>query len=244
MAPALQIRGAALSGPSSIVEALEKRLSPHGLSCRGVVRFGRDDDAPMLPEGGSAAAVVLIGVVGGALWRPFDAWRATEPNQGGADPLDRWSKIVIDQLAADLGAFACYPSEPPYQPFQTWAMRAEGLQCSPLGILIHPQYGLWHSYRGALLFRDWSVDVEPAARGPHACQSCLERPCLSACPVGAISETMFDVAACRQHLATQAGQEGCMVSGCIARNACPVGAAYRYPPAQLRFHMQALKLPD
>ena len=31
-----------------------------------------------------------------------------------------------------------------------------------------------------------------------------------------------------------------MQSGCIARNACPVGAEYRYPVEQLRFHMDAL----
>jgi hypothetical protein len=59
----------------------------------------------------------------------------------------------------------------------------------------------------------------------------------------AIGESGFDVVACRRHLATPEGQGGCMVSGCIARNACPVGADYRYPQAQLAFHMQALTLP-
>ena len=36
-------------------------------------------------------------------------------------------------------------------------MRAEGLKPSPIGILMHPQFGLWHAYRGALLF---DVEIE------------------------------------------------------------------------------------
>src|SRR4030095_137820 len=35
-----------------------------------------------------------------------------------------------------------------------WAMRAEAVAPSPLGILIHPDYGLWHAYRGALAFAE------------------------------------------------------------------------------------------
>ena len=29
-------------------------------------------------------------------------------------------------------------------------MRAEGLKPSPLGVLVHPDFGLWHGYRGAI----------------------------------------------------------------------------------------------
>ena len=40
----------------------------------------------------------------------------------------------------------------PWLPFQQWARKAEPVHVSPLGVLIHPDYGLWHSYRGALCF--------------------------------------------------------------------------------------------
>ena len=33
---------------------------------------------------------------------------------------------------------------PPYWPFQQWARRAEPVHPSPIGVLIHPRYGLWH----------------------------------------------------------------------------------------------------
>ena len=55
-------------------------------------------------------------------------------------------------------------------------------------------------------------------------------------------ELTLTVAVGRSHLRTQEGQAGCMLSGCLARAACPVGAAYRYNGAQLRFHMAALSL--
>lgn len=233
-----------MSGPSSVLTAIETLLAKHGLSPRGVVRFGSDEPTPRLPDGGRSEAVVLIGVAGAGMWPVFSVWQAAQPDRGGTDPLDRWSKSIIDAVAREVGAAACYPSEAPYQPFQGWATRAEGLRASPLGILIHPRFGLWHSYRGALLFGDWPEGGKAAVGSDHPCDRCRNKPCLSACPVGAITEDGFGVLGCRRHLATPEGQRSCMVSGCLARNACPVGTEYRYPEAQLRFHMQALTLPD
>lgn len=233
-----------MSGPSGVLAEIGALLAQHGLSPRGLVRFGPQDEAPVLADGSRAEAVLLIGVTGGAIWPHFERWRMGEADQGGIDPLDRWSKIVIDEIARRVGAEPCYPSDAPYQPFQRWAMQAEGLKPSPLGILIHPRFGLWHSYRGALLFRVVDGEVETPVRSEvHPCDTCSDKPCLAACPAGAITADGFDVAGCRRHLVTPQGQGGCMLGGCLARNACPVGAEYRYPQAQLRFHMQALTLP-
>jgi epoxyqueuosine reductase QueG len=146
---------------------------------------------------------------------------------------------MILPVARRLEATAYFPSDAPWQPFQQWATRAEAMQASPLGILIHPAHGLWHGYRGALGFR---FELPARAAVPnHPCETCLEKPCLSACPVGAIGADWFDVAACRSYLDTQRGGETCRVSGCVARNACPAGAGGRYPEAQLRFHMDSLR---
>ena len=70
-------------------------------------------------------------------------------------------------------------------------MRAEGLKASPLGILMHPEYGLWHAYRGALLF-DEALAAEDLNQEPenpiHLCALCDRKPCLDACPVGGVRE--------------------------------------------------------
>lgn len=225
-----------MTGDAHLINDVRAALQPHGLFLRGTVNFTADGDGPALEEGGPAAGLVLIGNIGGSLWASFDRWTV------GADrslhPLDDWSKAVVRPVAERFGATAFFPSDAPYQPFQQWAMRAEGLRASPLGILIHPQYGLWHGYRAALAFGH-ALPATAIPESGHPCDACREKPCLSTCPADAVSPDRFDVVRCRDHLASPEGSP-CMGAGCLARNACPIGASYRYPPGQLVFHMNAL----
>ncbi|MBC7281219.1 ferredoxin [Hoeflea sp.] len=222
------------------IGALEAALAANGLCLRGWV-FPDAEAAPELAAGGAASAIALIGHEGGAFWRVFVAWHQTRA--GAADPLDTWSKAVIAPLALRAGGEAVFPSDRPWHPFQKWAMAAGGLKPSPLGILIDPVFGLWHGYRGAILFgeaplgvpRGMSADDVPI----HRCDACVGKPCLTACPVDAFSPDGLAVSRCRAHLKTEAGQNGCMISGCMARDACPVGREHRYSDAQIRFHMTA-----
>lgn len=232
-----------MSGLSPFQDSIAARLAPHGLHLRGTARFPHGEGGPRLADGQTARSVLLIGNVGGSIWPAFCAWRASQPDRGGDHPLDRWSKAVIGVIATATGATAYFPSDPPYQPFQRWAVMAEGLRTSPLGILIHPRYGLWHGYRGALGLAEEVDEGEGHVSGIHPCDSCCDKPCLTSCPVGAVTAGRFDVAACRRFLGTDAGREGCMRKGCLARAACPVGGEFRYPEDQLRFHMDALDLP-
>jgi hypothetical protein len=65
-----------------------------------------------------------------------------------------------------------FPFERPYLPFQRRAMRAEACYPSPLGLLIHPDYGLWHGYRGALLFAA-AIELPPSGRRASPCASAM-----------------------------------------------------------------------
>lgn len=100
---------------------------------------------------------------------------------------------------------------------------------------MHPQYGLWHAYRGALLF-DGAIEIEHRTTGAHPCDRCVAKPCLSTCPVGAFTADGFAFDRCVGHLRSPEG-EACLDGGCRARNACPVGTAYRYPAEVQAFHM-------
>lgn len=227
-----------MRAPRPDLKTVRAALKPHGLFLRGVVNFSEGEPAPDLADGRPAASVVLIGNIGSSLWPAFSRWRE---GRSGPDPLDTWSKAMIRPVAAAARATAWFPSDPPWQPFQQWAMRAEGLKASPLGILIHPVYGLWHGYRGALGFAE-PIEGSPLPAASHPCDNCPGKPCLTTCPAAAVRPDLFDVSVCRAHLRTPEGQGGCMSAGCLARAACPVGAAYRYDIAQLRFHMSALSL--
>lgn len=215
---------------------LPAMLAERGLMLRGGFHFDAGEEAPPGPDGGRARSLLLVGNAGPGMWREFSAWLDRQPDIM-ADPLDTWSAEVIDVIAARVGARAVYPSQRPWQPFQQWAMRAEGLRASPMGVLVHPEYGPWHAWRAALLFAD-EVPIQAPEKLSHPCDGCVEQPCLTSCPVNAFSDSGFDVARCSGHAGSAAGH-ACREAGCLARNACPVGADMRYGAAQQAFHMAA-----
>jgi hypothetical protein len=209
-----------------VLTRIERALVPHGLILRG--GFHPENDEAGLEGVGT---VILVGNAGSAMWEASVPRIDAERN-----PLDRWTKDVIDPIAEKFCARAIYPFGADAPPFQRWALRAETVYPSPLGILIHPEYGLWHAYRGALLFEE-QLELSSRSVAPSPCDSCDAKPCLSSCPVDAFSGTAYDVAACASHLASS--NQTCLSAGCLARNACPVGDKWRYPEAQIRFHMAA-----
>ena len=218
------------------MEQISSALAGHGLILRSGFDFSAEDAPPPGPSGLPARSVLLVGQAGAAPWPHFTRWRESQPADV-PNPLDSWSRSVIGSVAEAFGARAVSPSDRPYLPFQQWAMRAEGLKPSPLGILMHPEYGLWHAYRGALLF-DVAMAIPAPRRKTHLCDACAGKPCLNACPAAAYSETSYDHAGCLEHVRSAGGVQ-CREAGCLDRNACPYGMAYRYPAEAQVFHMKA-----
>jgi len=219
-------------GETTKLTEIEQVLRRAGLTPRGAFHPVAGDGVPPLPQGAPVRTLVLAGNAGPRMWRAFDAARTAAPVS-----LDAWSERVLSELAARLGGGALFPFRPPYLPFQRWAARAEACHPSPLGLLIHPDYGLWHGYRGALSFAA-EIELPPLDRRASPCASCAGRPCLSACPAAAFEAGSYDVPACVRHLASTP-EPACMSGGCLARHACPVGRDHCYEPAQAHFHMQA-----
>ena len=216
-----------MSTLAEIADALEKR----GLTPRGAFHPEKSDAVPATSNGRAAATLVLAGNAGPALWPAYAPHR-------GQFTLDTWCVAVIGEIAGHFGASALFPQDgPPYLPFPSWAKRTEPVDNSPIGILIHPDYGLWHGYRGALIFAE-HLDLPAPEQRPSPCRTCEEKPCLATCPVNAFTQTGYDVAACVRHITTPQGAD-CRELGCRARRACPVGRDYTYEPPQAAFHMTA-----
>ena len=214
---------------------LGTKLLEFGLHLRG--SFGISDEEIELFELGGRATISLVGNIGSSYWPVFS--ESTEYQDELPDSLDRWSKRIAEQVANDFGVKAIYPFDgPPYFPFQQWAKRAEPIYQSPLGLLIHPQYGLWHSYRFGLLIPGDGLAGQQAPGNQSPCESCDTQPCLQSCPVGAFDSNGYDVANCTTYLKQSPGAL-CHAEGCLARLACPVGESYRYDSDQHCFHLSA-----
>ena len=217
------------------LEDLARAWAGLGLVTRGAFHPDPEDGVPAFADGAPVATLVLLGWTGGDQWPVFAG--SAEAQDRAPDPLNRWSKRVIDTIAGDVGARALYPfGGPPWLDFQSWALKAEPVHRSPLGLLIHPDWGLWHSYRGAMGFRE-RLELPVRGERSHPCEGC-DRPCLSACPVSAFPATgPYDHAACHRHV--EGAGEDCRLHACAARRACPVAAEKRYSEPQATFHMKA-----
>ncbi len=207
-------------------------LEANGLYILG--HFSIPADEILLPDQSmQPATVALIGNVGSSIWPFFAAAREQQPDL----TLDRWTKTTVGKIADQLGAKALYPFDgPPFWPFTQWAIRTSSLFPSPLGLTVHPVFGLWHAFRAALLF-DENPGFEPSVL-ESPCTACEERPCLKTCPVGAFSNDGYDFDACLTYLS--AGNSPCRSFGCAARKACPIGQNHHYSPDHAAFHMNQL----
>lgn len=186
-------------------------------------------------KGVTGGTLILLGT-GTSFWPIFQ--RSAEAGDGARNSIDRWSERVIGEMAEQAGAHAIFPfGGPPYAPFIDWALKSGRAFQSPTGMLVHDEAGLMISYRGALHFDQNLPFPRPHPVSP--CDDCADRPCTTACPVGALSGARpYDVAVCHAFLDTSPGQD-CMGRGCAARRACPVSQKHGRDPAQSALHMKA-----
>lgn len=213
---------------------LEEDLGEYGLFLRGQANLSAAENKTYkFPE--HVRSVGLVGNIGSSYW-PFFS-RSAEFADGRPDPLDRWSRRIAIAIVNTHSVLAIFPfTGPPYFPFQQWARRAEALTQSPLGLMIHADYGLWHSYRFALLLDTPAGAAPVQAESP--CLTCSGRPCLRSCPVEAFDGDRYNVDICTSYLRNNAAAE-CHDKGCLARYACPVASLYRYRREQNQFHLRA-----
>jgi hypothetical protein len=215
---------------------LSDRLTAAGFLCLGDFEPGPADNVPSLSAQRPTRHLCLIGSTGPSLWPAFKT--SVEFSDGADNPLDRYTTRILRDHASKFGCEVLFPFEdPPYHPFQQWALKCGGFSQSPLGVLAHHDFGPWSGFRAAFLFPEHPADlIQQSNVGP--CETCTDKPCLTACPVDAISlDNGYNVPSCRSHLAGSQALD-CW-SGCLARRACPFGSEHAPEPDNARFHMQS-----
>ncbi|MCT4555948.1 MAG: ferredoxin [Pelagimonas sp.] len=209
--------------------AAERDAARRGLRLRGALSPQTLDGLP-----GDTQTVLLLGPDEPRFWPIFSS--SEEFADGAPDPLDRWSKRVLGELATAWGGSAIFPSDgPPYPPFLHWARDSGESWDSPVGLMVHKDAGLFISYRGAIALPEQIALPQPAQ---PPCPSCAA-PCLTSCPVDALNASKsYDVDACKTHMRSAAGA-ACR-EGCLVRLACPAKAPeFERLPVQSAFHNAA-----
>ncbi|MGO4853822.1 ferredoxin [Phaeovulum sp. W22_SRMD_FR3] len=216
-----------LNAGAAALAALATAAARHQLFVSGTVAVRPEDG---LAEG--IASLALLSPAEPGFWPHLTATQ--EFADGKPDPIDRWSRRVVGQLACDLGGKAYFPfGGPPYRPFIGWALRSGRVWASPVSLLISAEMGLFTSFRGAVGLRLPLPAPEPRT---SPCTGCAA-PCRSACPVSALGPEGYNVAACHDHLNTPEGN-ACLSAGCHARRACPFSETYGRLPEQSAWHMR------
>ncbi|WP_372802171.1 ferredoxin [Paracoccus seriniphilus] len=179
----------------------------------------------------ATGSVLLLSPDEPDFWHVFRA--SDEFSDGRPDPMDRWSRRVIDAWAISLAAKTAYPSDgPPYPPFMKWARASGTCWTSRVGMLVHRDMGLFISFRGAVILDSPCPAPVPQASPCDACPA----PCLQACPAKAF-RAGYDPDACHRFLDQKAGAD-CMNSGCRVRRACPTGNGCGRLLEQSAWHMR------
>ena len=175
--------------------------------------------------------IVLLGSVGRTLWEIVrrDHWQ-------DSNPIDRYSIRIVEELRKlhwhGQKIEWLHPGPCPI-PIQRLCRQAGWSHPSLRGLDIHAQCGTWFACR-AVIVVSRSIECTPRESSRSPCESCLEKPCRSHCPSGAVTDIeAFGLMACGSY---RLAKESNCAHLCLSRLACPIGASQRYSDAQLDYH--------
>lgn len=201
-------------------------------------------DIDCLPTPAQAAlAAAAAGLEGGRQLLLFgnggrDFWTALGQFQASsAHPVDEFSQRVVQQFMAaalpDVRYRILYPG-PSVVPLQQLGELAGWHHPSPMMVGINDVFGLWYAYR-VLVMADSRLQPAAPVAAPSPCGACVDKPCVRACPAGALAQGTLELARCLDQ--RLAAASSCRQT-CLARTACPVASEHRYTDAQIHYHYE------
>jgi hypothetical protein len=226
------------------LQTLAARLGRIGMNLVGATSVAAYDvrvaaGRRLAERAGDARGIVVVANGGTAFWRAFRA-AVPAPGAGSRDPLDRFTRDAVEAAARDIAGSRCHFPFDPWPgalDFQALGELAGLGRPSLVGVLVHPEFGPWIALRAAVLVPHEVTAARPAD-GFDPCPTCVERPCIAACPVGAVGPGGWDVPRCVTH--RLAAEANC-AAGCTARLECVYGRTHRQPPDALAFHQAAAR---
>ena len=145
-------------------------------------------------------------------------------------PVDHFVISQIEKIMTGHPIQIVYPGDH-LVPLVELGQLAGWHHTSPLGLGIHPEHGPWYAYRAVILTN--GIKMTPISSSDSPCSNCCDKPCISACPAGAVNLSGFDVDRCSKF---RLGIDSPCADKCLARLACPVGKDDQYTPEQMKYH--------
>jgi len=181
--------------------------------------------------------LILIGHGGTSLWEAVEASGMRSEN-----PIDDFSVRTVERWFAqqfpDTAGEIIYPGDIPAD-LQALGRIAGWHHASPFMVGINADWGTWFAYRVVVLANTNLKPTRPL-QGESPCARCADRPCVAACPAGAMDGGSFALDKCIAY--RREASSRCKTT-CVARVSCPVGSAHRYGDAQMR-HAYSISLRD
>jgi len=181
-------------------------------------------------------SVIVFANGGTALWNSFLSDITQHPNHLSQHqhPFDDFVHRLI--LNSDPNPpqtrrwIRCAENEETFVDMRPLAQEAGIGSHSHMGMLIHPEYGLWVGIRAILLTTEY---IKPSALPMQSpCSTCTEKPCIYSCVGNAVSQEGWDIQRCADtHLSsTQCHHR------CASRLSCPIGHQHRHSIIQHQYH--------
>jgi len=175
--------------------------------------------------------LILIGNGGRQFWRSLESSRKSPNN-----PVDDHSCSVVSQWLDSLTPLFkyrfIYPSTSNID-LQALGKLAGWHYQSPLLVGINNEWGTWFAYRAAILAESDFPVADDCRIETSPCLKCHSKPCLTGCPVNAVSEKSFSLKKCTEYRTRETSE--CRLT-CLSRVSCPVGNIHRYTEAQINYH--------
>ncbi|MFA6238564.1 MAG: hypothetical protein WC635_14615 [Bacteriovorax sp.] len=167
-----------------------------------------------------------------------DLWnRLTHPLNESEHPIDHFSISQIKKM--DPKARILFPHEEWNVPLQRLGRLLNISRPSPLGMDISNEYGLWFAFRGVFLSKQ-KFKTEKYKLFKSPCESCADKPCISACPGSALNPAGdFKIAKCADY---RLSRDSKCAQTCLSRMICPYKAEHQYSEEQIHYHMTRIAL--
>lgn len=230
--------------------SLFPELTKNGLNLQAV--FSISDLPPELNTTLSEACtevdqyrqVILLGHAGRDFWQALQGSRWGQGDLIASDnPVDTYTRHLVDGYLQAVHPsskyLSLYPGDKPVD-LQAFGRLAGWHGDSPFRLGVNKQWGSWYAYRALVLIDELpSFDKLYQPKTPSAqaspCTDCSPKPCVAACPVGALGQTHsdFKLQACVDYRVLPGS--ACSHQ-CLARSACPVAKQHQYDQAQMQYH--------